>query len=94
MCIYGYAELLPPLTLPLTLTLTLCFVVGVLGYDYHNKAGPGGETTHLGLFSILRHPSPHPNPNQSCECSGEERHFAAAEGKHLIRLWVFNQTQK
>ena len=38
-------------------------LLGVLGYDYHNKAGPGGETTHLGLFSTLRHPSPHPNPH-------------------------------
>ena len=23
----------------------------------HNKVGPGGEATHLGLFSVLRHPS-------------------------------------
>ena len=43
---------MPPPTLTLTLTF-LCYVVGALGYGYHNKVGPGGETTHLGLFSIL-----------------------------------------
>ena len=30
---------------------------------------------------------------KSCECSGEERHFAAAEGKHLIHLWVFTSVR-
>ena len=50
-------------------------LLGVLGYDYHNKAGPGGETTHLGLFSMLRHPSPHPNSNVKVGPGGEKTYL-------------------
>ena len=28
--------------------------------------------THLGLFSVLRHPGPHPNPNPIQKCRGED----------------------
>jgi hypothetical protein len=57
----------PTLTLTLALTLTLTLSLTVLGYGYHGKVGPGGETTHLGLFSMLRHPSPHTNPNPNSD---------------------------
>ena len=49
------------------------------------KSGSLHLVTRLYPVSHLRNRA---RGGKSCECSGKERHFAAAEGKHLIHLWI------
>ena len=54
------------------------------------KSGSLHLATRLYPVSHLRNRA---RGGKSCECSGKERHFAAAEGNHLIHFWVFTSVR-